>query len=168
MSKENYLELAIEKGKISVKACNNKDFCEQLEKNGLMVNNYISSLEGSYLVAIERANMNGQTSWKKALEIIKYYKIPLNIFLVYFDLRRRGRRVWEGSRDNTLISETANLKKFEVLVLGEGNSITTSQIAEWSNLAVADSHIPVIAIVDKNGEITYYESRLFYFNLLSE
>ncbi|MFP3144223.1 MAG: hypothetical protein RXQ93_04300 [Caldisphaera sp.] len=167
MSKESYLDLVMEDGKVVIRTCNNKDFCDQLEKNGLIINNRLNILESLYLIAIERANINGKTGWENALEIIKYYKIPLNLFLVYFDLRKRGRRVWEGSRDNTLISETPNLKKFEVLVLGEGDLITTFQITEWSELAVADSHIPVIAIVDKNGEITYYESRLFYFDSIS-
>ncbi len=167
MAKDTYLELKIEGEKLIIKSCYNKDFCDQLIKNNLAVDNNVNLLEGIYLIAIEKAMIDNEVGWSKALELIKYYKIPLYIFLVYYDLRKRGRRVWIGPRDNTLISEMHNLKKIEVLVLNEGNPITTSKIANWSELAVADSHIPIIAIVDKNGEITYYESRIYMFNSLS-
>jgi len=33
------------------------------------------------------------------------------------------------------------------------------EIAEWSRLAVSDSHDPVVAVVDESGGVTYYEAR---------
>ncbi|AFZ71095.1 tRNA splicing endonuclease [Caldisphaera lagunensis DSM 15908] len=166
-AKDTYLELNIEEEKLMVKNCYDNEFCEQLIKNDLIVNNSVNLLEGIYLIAIEKAMIDNEVGWGKALELIDRYKIPLHIFLVYYDLRKRGRRVWIGPRDNTLISETHKLKKIEVFVLSEGSPITTNKIANWSELAVADSHIPIIAIVDKNGEITYYESRIYMLNSLS-
>lgn len=158
-----YIELDINDNKLVIRNCINKDFCDQLIKTYVIINNSINVLEASYLIAIEKASINSKAGWEEALELIKRYEIPLQLFLVYYDLRKRGRRVWEGARSNTLISETTNLKRIEVLVLKEGDLINAYDIANWSELAVSDSHIPIIAIVDKNGDITYYESRIFAF-----
>lgn len=98
-------------------------------------------------------------SWDAALSVLREFNVKLEAFLVYYDLRRRGRRVRPGPRPNTLIYEDPSGKLSEVLILSEGSYIKLNDILEWSIRASADSHRPVIAIIDETGVITYYEAR---------
>lgn len=98
--------------------------------------------------------------WAGALRIISEQGVDLELFLVYYDLRRRGRKVRPGHRPRTLLLEERPGRVAEVLVLSEGRPVRASDIVEWSRLAVSDSHEPVLAIVDENGGITYYEARV--------
>ncbi|MGC9072427.1 MAG: tRNA-intron endonuclease family protein [Acidilobus sp.] len=112
--------------------------------------------------AYERAfsAVKDRGDWPEALNTIGSLGLDFELFLVYYDLRRRGRRVALGRRPRTLLVEERPSRIAEVLVLSEGRPVKPSEIAEWSRLAVSDSHEPVLAIVDESGIITYYEARV--------
>ncbi len=110
--------------------------------------------EEAFRVIVERRD------WAEALRIISEGDFDLELFLVYYDLRRRGRKVRLGHRPRTILLEERSNRIVEVLVLSEGRPVRASEIVEWSRLAVSDSHEPVLAIVDENGGITYYEARV--------
>ena len=98
--------------------------------------------------------------WSSVLRALESLGLDLELFIVYYDLRRRGKRVRLGVRPRTLIYEEPSGKLFEVLVLAAGARVSLKEIIEWSRRASADSHEPVIAVVDENGGVTYYESRV--------
>ncbi|MGC9209666.1 MAG: hypothetical protein ACP5FT_00100 [Acidilobus sp.] len=104
--------------------------------------------------------MRERGDWSQALAMIERSGLDFELFLVYYDLRRRGRRVSMGRRPRTLLIDEGSGRIMEVLVLSEGRPVKLSDIAEWSRLAVSESHEPVLAIVDENGGITYYEARV--------
>ncbi|MGC8566164.1 MAG: SEN2-like domain-containing protein [Caldisphaera sp.] len=161
MENERYLELENKDNRLFIKECFIKDYCKQLEKYNIINDNRIDELEGIYLITIDKATINQKSGWSEAIELLRKMNLELHYYIVYYDLRKRGRRVWKGIRESTLIAEMPNQRKLEVLILKEGNEINPIKIANWSELAVADAHTPIVAIVDKNGEVTYYESRIF-------
>ncbi|MEM1774157.1 MAG: hypothetical protein QXO93_03490, partial [Acidilobaceae archaeon] len=71
----------------------------------------------------------------------------------------KGKRVKARVKDNTLLIPLSPGKVLEILVLEEGVHMTLEGLAEWSRGVQALNHIPIIAIVDKTGVITYYEAR---------
>ncbi len=117
-----------------------------------------SSTESLYELAYRA--VAERRDWAEALGILGQSDVDFELFLVYYDLRRRGRRVRLGHRPRTLIFDVKPNRIAEVLVLSEGRPVKASDIVEWSRLAVSDSHEPVLAIVDEGGGITYYEARV--------
>jgi tRNA splicing endonuclease len=97
--------------------------------------------------------------WLGALNALEKRQADFVVFLVYYDLKRRGKRVRPGPRPRTLLLEDRPGKIAEILVLSEGTTVRPLEIAEWSRLAVSDSHDPVVAVVDESGGVTYYEAR---------
>lgn len=97
--------------------------------------------------------------WGAALDVIRSLGLDLELFIVYYDLVRRGRKVRPGVRPRTLLYEDGAGRTYEVLVLNEGNSVSVESLVEWSRRAAADSHEPIIAVVDESGGVTYYQSR---------
>jgi len=158
MEGEAVLEVSLNKEGAFIKKCFNRDFCKQL---GLEENQRIDGLEAAYFLSIKKACIGGRSGWDEALDFLEKLSVPLHLFIVYYDLRRRGRKVQRGLRDSTLLADVPGRKKIEVLILREGEEVKPSSISNWSELAVSDSYTPVVAIVDKNGEVTYYESRIY-------
>ncbi|MEM1873418.1 MAG: hypothetical protein QXF57_02355, partial [Acidilobaceae archaeon] len=70
----------------------------------------------------------------------------------------RGRLVKTSPypRSNLVLEKTPS-KRVEILVLEAGRKVKLRDIAEWARLVQSSNHIPVIAIVDELGVITYYE-----------
>ena len=137
------------------------------EGYGLISNDILrlSGVEAAYLVFknIVRVNYKGQE-----LNIQQLFKLlekrnpelPL-IFTVYQDLRSRGRIVKPGFRNNTLFLHTKGLKKPAdriVYIVGEESTeFSMNELLKWVSEAYKVGKEPVLAIVDKHGDVTYYE-----------
>ncbi|AOL16151.1 hypothetical protein BFU36_04830 [Sulfolobus sp. A20] len=87
-------------------------------------------------------------------------ELPLNSISwdkldVYIDLRQRGKIV-EESDDKTLIIKEKNKKSTLVLVINENEKINFKYILEKLQQARNMNIELVISIVDKYGDVTYY------------
>lgn len=80
-------------------------------------------------------------------------------FTVLLDLRTRGRRARSGYSENTLILERNGDRKM-IFVAEENSPIKSGKLIEWAEDAVRKGYDPVIALVDANGDVTYYTMRV--------
>ncbi len=83
---------------------------------------------------------------------------------VYIDLRKRGRILSPGPRPNTLLMKRKKSEpyyKIYILILEENKPIPVSLIEAFIEEARKNSWEPLIAIVDRYGDITYYTPTLF-------
>jgi len=87
-------------------------------------------------------------------------ELPL-VFTVYQDLRSRGRIVKPGFRRNVLFLYTKGVRgpadKVVYVVGEESTEFTMNELLKWINEAFKINKVPIIAIVDKHGDVTYYE-----------
>jgi len=148
------------KSRVVLEKCLDQEFCFNLLKLGYAdINGNLDVLEAAHLLALGRIAVDNKTGWEEALRVLSELGINISTFLVYHDLRKRGRRVKLGSRSGTLVVDMGS-RKFEVLVLEEGKLMTLEELAEWSRSSIASGYEPVVAIVDMYGVITYYEARV--------
>ncbi len=147
------------RGELRLVDCLSERFCSQLEAHGSLRDGVIDPLEGAFQAARGRIIVDGSTGWPAALRVVEALIGDVDYFIVYYDLRRRGRRVRRGVRRRTLLVYYSPRRVAEVLVLSEGRRVTVESIIEWSRLASADGHEPVVAVVDSYGRATYYEAR---------
>ena len=146
-------------GKIVIKKCLEERLCKSLIQRGYIREGFLDPLEAAYQAWIGKLLLENLKGWDAALMIMIENDIPLKLFIVYSDLRRRGRIVYSGPRKNTLITVLGD-KKMEILVLEEGETITVRGILDWSIIASGEDRRPIIAVVDRNGSVTYYEARV--------
>jgi len=82
-----------------------------------------------------------------------------SMFTTYYYLRRKGKKVLpEGRREGTIIEIRKNKWWAEYLVLEEGVKIALSGLVEWVEETRANDLKAVIAVVDRNGSVTFYEA----------
>ncbi len=112
----------------------------------------------AYLVYRGKASFRGSSGWGAAFSLLSEAGADIDLFFVYMDLRRRGRRPQVGVRKRTLVYQHGS-NRYEVLVLSEGYPVTLGSLMEWSRLSSSDGYMPVIAVVDRYGVVTYYEAR---------
>ena len=145
--------------KVVLTSCLDRDFCRSLERAGYLEAGALDPIEAAYQLSRDRILLEGcGTGWKCALKLLQDFSVDPDLFTVYRDLRRKGRKPKLGFRPRTLLYEH-NSKVYEVLVLSEGYVEKLSRIIEWGRQAAADNHVPIIAVVDRTGIITYYEAR---------
>ncbi|MET1129224.1 MAG: hypothetical protein ABWW70_07905 [Thermoproteota archaeon] len=87
-----------------------------------------------------------------------------SVFEVYLDLRRRGRVAVAGPRRYTLLVKRRKTDKrytFYILALEEGRPIKIDLLDAFTEEAQKNKWIPVVAIVDRYGDVTYYEVSRF-------
>ncbi|MFN4045724.1 MAG: SEN2-like domain-containing protein, partial [Acidilobaceae archaeon] len=144
---------------IEVEECLDTELCTGMAKLNLIEDSRVEPLEAAHQAALGRAAVDGVSGWEAVVNVLQTFKIKLGMFLVYHDLRRRGRRVKRGARSGTLIVDLGREKLAEILVLEEGTPMTLEKLAEWSRGASASNHEPIVAIVDRAGVISYYEAR---------
>jgi tRNA-intron endonuclease len=87
-------------------------------------------------------------------------------YLVYRDLRERGFVVREESpaagADFAVVDRGATAKapsKFWVLAASERGAVEPAQAFAWSERAGGLGKVPLIAVADEEGDLTYYEFR---------
>jgi len=154
-----HVRARLEGGGLVLAECIVERTCRLMEAHGSLAGGRLDPLEAAYQAARGRLEVEGVVGWPAALLIIERLIGDFDLFLVYFDLRRRGRRVRRGVRPRTLVVEYTQSRKVEILVLSEGAHMPLSRIVEWSELAAADDREPVVAVVDSYGRTTYYEAR---------
>ncbi len=156
----NALKGRLEGCGVRVEECGDTDLCKVLEERRYLEGGMLDALEAFFQAVWGKLELPGDLSgWRAALAIVESCGEPLKTFIVYLDLRRRGRLPRRGLRPGTLEFREGQ-RVFEVLILEEGEVTTYSSLAEWSRSAVADGRQPVIVIVDRNGDVTYYEARV--------
>jgi tRNA-intron endonuclease len=82
-------------------------------------------------------------------------------FAVYHDLRLRGRRVSRGPSPHSLVYTGPGGERVEVYVLEESRMTSLSEIMEYIDESVRNDRVPVLAIVDRHGDVTYYALNRF-------
>jgi len=103
-----------------------------------------------------------EVSLEKLFQILERNnpELPL-MFTVYQDLRMRGRVVRPGYRRNVLLLYTKGAKSVAdkaVYVVGEETAeFTIEELIKWITEALKLNKEPIVAIVDKHGDVTYYE-----------
>ncbi len=91
--------------------------------------------------------------------------LALAYYEVYLELRRRGRLPIPGPRENTLIlirSRRNPRQTHYVLVLEEGRLVRVSQLALFVEEARRRGLEPLLAIVDRYGDVTFYTPMVFH------
>jgi len=86
-------------------------------------------------------------------------------FEVYLDLRKRGRIPVKGPREHTFLlrrSKKAKQYTHYILVLEENRPVKIAAIYSFVEEALKNSWQPLIAIVDRYGDITYYSVMPFH------
>ena len=150
--------VAVEGGVVRLVECRSERICRLMEEHGSLRDGVLDPLEAAYQAARGRVYLGGATGWEAALSIVSSTGVPVDLFLVYYDLRRRGRRVRRGVRPGTLLVDYGG-RKVEILVLSEGVRVPLWRLASWSRLAAGDGYEPVVAVVDSYGRPTYYTAR---------
>ncbi len=85
-------------------------------------------------------------------------------FEVFHDLRRRGRLVVMGPRSHTLLmkkSRKSSGYSTYILVMEESRSIPVTALANFVEEAMKNGWEPLLAIVDRYGDIIYYRVTSF-------
>ncbi len=93
------------------------------------------------------------------LEYSSRNPLALPLFEVYLELRRRGRLPVPGPRENTLIllrSRRNPKPTHYILVVEEGRPIPITTLDTFVEEARRRSLEPVLAIVDRYGDVTFY------------
>jgi len=140
-------------GRVVLAGCGSERACRGLDPDD------IDPLEVAYRVVKGVLEVEGRGSgWGPALSLLEAVGVPVDLFIVFYDLRRRGRRVRRGVRPGTLLVDLGG-RRFEILVLSLGVKRRLGGLLEWSRLAAADDREPVIAVVDGYGSVTYYTAR---------
>jgi tRNA-intron endonuclease len=91
--------------------------------------------------------------------------LALAYYEAYLELRRRGRLPIPGPRENTLIlirSRRNPRHTHYILVLEEGRPVRVSQLAGFIEEARRRGLEPVLAIVDRYGDVTFYTPMVFH------
>lgn len=150
----------------NAKELHEQGYFGELEGGGLV----LSSVEALFLLdrgKIVVVDEGGKTlSFRELVEVLS--KKDENIwlkYLLYSDLRRRGYVVKEGygrglefrvyRRGAAVGKEPA---KYLVYGLIEGKTISISELRNISNKAKLSNKDLIIAVIDRQGEITYYEA----------
>ena len=153
------LVVKVEDGIVKLVECRSERMCKLMEEHGSLYQGYLDPLEAAYQAVRGRVLLGETSGWEAALKIISSTGVSVDLFLVYHDLRRRGRRVKRGMRPGTLLVDYGG-RKVEVLVLSEGVRVPLWKLFSWSRMASGDGYEPVVAVVDSYGRPTYYTARV--------
>lgn len=152
-------EAKIVNGKIVIVECYDNSFCASLESEGYLKNREMSPLEALYQLAKSSMRVSGKSGWEAAIEVLEAVGLSIGAFLVYHDLRRRGRKARAGFRESTLVFEHEG-KIAEVIVVEEGKEVEVGRLAEKVREIQAGGREAIIAVVDESGVISYYHGRV--------
>ena len=86
-------------------------------------------------------------------------RIFWSIFTTYYDLRRKNRKVVpEARREGTIVEIRRDKWWAEYLVLEEGLKVKVQDLINWADDVRANDMKAIIAVVDRNSSVTYYEA----------
>ena len=116
-------------------------------------------VEAAYPVYTDRLKRRDELGQELGLEEL-FKRIDSDmlwiLFIVYSDLRRKGKRVRPGPDPRVLYIERGD-NVVEMLVLEENSVVSPEEILQFIKRALSKGFEPMIAIVDMYGDITYYE-----------
>ncbi len=156
---------------------NNKRDIDELIKRGYGFNDdnyYLYIYEGLYLLYINKFEVikdNKSITFDELVDIGLLYDESLwTRFLIYRDLRSKGYVAREGFGfgvdfrvyDRGTYSEKA--ARYVVFGLEEGKKIPVSKIGEMIEEITKMGKEPVIAVIERRGEIIYYKISKVRFN----
>ncbi|MCX8195725.1 MAG: hypothetical protein N3F67_01375 [Acidilobaceae archaeon] len=141
--------------------CLDAEFCRGLERHGYLNDGELEPLELAYQLSQESVELEGLKGWEALLWALRELSISFGLFLTYQDLRKKGRAPRRGARRDSLLVQLPSGKIGEVLVLEEGDEKSLEELADWVKSVQALEHVPIVAVVDKAGVISYYEARAF-------
>jgi tRNA splicing endonuclease len=81
-------------------------------------------------------------------------------FTTFLDLRNRGRVAQPGYGENVLVFEMKG-QRYAVYVVEENSPLNTKELLSWIDSALLKNLEPVLALVDANGDVTYYTVRKY-------
>lgn len=81
-------------------------------------------------------------------------------FTTFLDLRNRGRIAQPGYGENVLIFEMKG-QRYAVYVVEENSPLNTKELLSWIDSALLKNLEPLLALVDANGDVTYYTMRKY-------
>ncbi|MEN2999666.1 MAG: hypothetical protein ABDH61_03740 [Acidilobaceae archaeon] len=139
--------------------CRDEEFCKALEKQGYLEGGEMEALELLYQLSQEVVELNGESGWEALLHAARELSLRFSVFLVYMDLRKKGRWPRRSVRKDSLLLRLPSGKTGEVLVLEEGEGRRLEEVIEWVRAVQAMERVPLLAVVDKAGVISYYEAR---------
>ncbi|ABM80803.1 hypothetical protein [Hyperthermus butylicus] len=130
----------------------------------------VEPVEALYLLYTEAARLYDEQGRMLNFEQLMRMLTILNPyawveFEVYLDLRRRGRIPVPGPRSHTfLLRRSKRDTKYThyILVLEENRPVSLSLINSFVEEALKNNWEPILAIVDRYGDITYYSVTLFH------
>ncbi len=79
------------------------------------------------------------------------------LFTVFVDLASRGRRIRRGYGERSIIVEHGG-ERYMVYVTEEGAEVPVITLLSWIEGSQHKNLIPVIAVVDMYGDVTYYQA----------
>jgi tRNA splicing endonuclease len=156
------MKARVEGAVVRLASCEDRGLCDRLRERGyLYEGGEIDPFEAMLQAVRGRLRLeDGSEGWPALLRILEALRVQLKMAIVYLDLRRRYPQVRRGPRKDTFIASGKSGRAIEVLVLEEGEEVTVAQLGLWSQAAASDGHEPVVAIVDRNGQVTYYQARV--------
>ncbi len=136
---------------------------------GPLNNNKIHVIEALYLIYRGIANaFNREGEPISFEELMRLYSIDNPYawveFETYLDLKKRGRHPIPGPRPHTFLLRRRKMEQkytHYVLVLEENRPISLETLYSFIREAFSNSWEPILAIVDRYGDLTYYEALLF-------
>lgn len=109
-----------------------------------------------YLAYVDRAEVVDSEGRKLSFEELVSSIADVNVFstfIVLYDLVKKGKKVsLNNNREIVILDEN-----IEVYVLDEDSYVMAEDLYKLVDRAIKHSHRFIIAVVDINGEITYYE-----------
>ncbi|MEM0340565.1 MAG: hypothetical protein QXN05_00090 [Acidilobaceae archaeon] len=158
-TRERPLVIVLSEGTLRAVNCEEAaNICSSLRESNLMGPDYtLDKLEALYQLALGNSVYENEIGWNAVTKLLNKINVKLSVFLVYHDLRRKGRPVRTSPypRSNLMLERSG--KKIEILVLEAGSKVRLGDLVEWARLVQASNHTPVLAVVDELGVITYYE-----------
>jgi tRNA splicing endonuclease len=149
-------------GRLLVEGCEDLLARMGLGSRGIGGGYILDVSEAAYLIFTESATILDDSGYRVSLaDLFRRYSTHRNDwirFTVLLDLRLRGRRVRAGYSSDTLLLEVREGESL-VFVAEENSPFTAGEIHEWVKSASLKGLIPIIALVDANGDVTYYLMR---------
>lgn len=121
----------------------------------------ISYLEALYLLNKGKATFltegGDKLSFKEAVLLLeKRGVLDWDKFSVYVDLRERGRISTEGPFKEALEIVTDNLNSDLIFIVQDARPVGASRLVEWSEFSKRNNRNMHLAVIDKYGDVTYY------------
>ncbi len=151
----------------------------ELEGNEVLLNRGYGKVEGKRIVLrtyealyllekeeIEVRDGKKRLGYADLVRDLRFQRDGLSKYLIYRDLRDKGYVVKEGlDRELSLKAYEkgeyeGKPSKYLIAIMNEGERIRAKSLEGVVNEAIRQSKVPIIAVVDRRGEIIYYRGFL--------